>query len=427
MRTISKIKYQILNLIGHPLFSGSFIMIIGSNATNFLNYIYHLIMGRLLGPANYGELATLFSLSGLLGIIPASLSIVIIKYVSSAKSKKDIERIVWWFNKKVFLTSIIIFILISILSPLISSFLNIENVFLVIIIGSIFLFSLSSLLNRSVLQGLLRFKQMVISILAENSLKLLLGVILVYLGFSVGGAVVALLIAVCAGWIISKMAIKDYLKMGKVKIEEIKPLFLYSIPVLVQSIAMTSLYSADLILIKHFFSAHDAGIYASLSTLGRIIFFGTGPIGAVMFPLVAQRQAKGGNYIRIFKVSFILTLGLSLIILLIYWLIPSIAIGVLYGSLYLEGANLLFWFGLFITLFSLSYLILSYCLSLGRTKSVIFPSFAAILQVIGIWIYHSDLMIVITISIIVNALLLLSLLIYFSYEDRSDFINSSRL
>ncbi len=78
-------KKYFKQLITNPLFSGSAIMIFGSNFVSFINYLFHLVMGRMLGPASYGELAALIALIGLLGMIPASMSLVIVKYVSSAK------------------------------------------------------------------------------------------------------------------------------------------------------------------------------------------------------------------------------------------------------------------------------------------------------------------------------------------------------
>lgn len=417
MIKILNFKFSIFNLMAHPLFAGSFIMIFGSNAVNFLNYIYHLVMGRLLGPSSYGELAALFSLTGLLGIIPGSLSLVIIKYISSSKTDKDVEDIIGWFNKKIFLSSILLFSFIVILSSYISSFLNIQNHLLVILTGAVFVFSIPALFNRSVLQGLLRFKQMIVSVLLEISLKLVLGVLFVYLGFSVGGAVGALVVASWAGWVLSRMAIADYIKKREIKFPQIKEFFLYLIPVLIQSVAMASLYSTDLILVKHFFSSHEAGIYASLSTIGKIILFGTGPISTVMFPLVAKKQSRGENYVKIFNYSLLLTIVAALGILAIYWLFPEIVVKTLYGSLYLEGANLLIWFGISTTLFTLSSLYVSYNLSMGKTKVIIIPSLVAILQIIGIWIYHYNLMIVIIISVVVNALLLSLLLIYSTYES----------
>ena len=83
-------KLQITNsklrrFVEHPLFSGSVIMIGGNMAANAINYLYHLVMGRLLGPAGYGVLASLYSLLYLAGIVPTSASISVVKFISSAK------------------------------------------------------------------------------------------------------------------------------------------------------------------------------------------------------------------------------------------------------------------------------------------------------------------------------------------------------
>lgn len=403
---------RIYSLIRHPLFSGSMIMIVGSNLINFLNYLYHLIIGRLLGPANYGELAALISLMGLLSIIPASINLVIIKYVSSAKTDAEVAGLISWLKGRIIKVSLIFFVILVISSPLIASFLHVSKIIYLLLFAFTFLVGFQSLFYRAILQGLLKFREMIFSILAENSVKLLASIILIYLGFRVGGAVAAFLIAALIGWSITVFYLKVKTKDGVKDEPDIKSMILFAIPVIIQSFAITSLYSSDVLLVKHFFSSHDAGIYASLSTLGKIIFFAAGPIGAVMFPLVSQRNAKGGNYKKVFKFSFIFTLITSFGILAIYWFFPQIAINILYGSSYLEAANLLFYFGIFITFFTLSSLVINYGLSLGKVKVVFFPLIAALAQIIMIWFYHTSLYSVILISAVIAALLLLVLLIY---------------
>lgn len=420
-------------IISNPLFSGSAVMIIGSNLANLINYIYHLIMGRILGPASYAELVSLLSLIGLLGILPSSLNLVIVKYVSSAKKLDDITGLLKWLSPKVYGISLFLSLLIFVSSSLISSFLNLANPSLVLILSFIPFFILPTLFNRSILQGLVRFKQMIMSILIEYLVKLILGVSLVYLGFSVSGAVGALVVASFFGWFITRQAISDYTKKSYKQTLPIPKLSLnYSMSVLFQSIAMVSLISSDLILVKHFFSSYNAGIYAAISTLSKIIFFGAGPIGAVMFPLIANKQAQGKSYKKIFLYSLFFTLILSILIMLIYSLIPQLAITLLYGSLYIEGSSLLISFGLFITLYTISSLLISFNLSRDKTRVFIFPCVAAIMQIMGIWFFHQSLMSVVLVSILVNALLLISLLIYSSYEKEStwykfNFSNSTDL
>lgn len=408
-------KKHVKKLITHPLFSGSAIMVFGSNAASAINYLYHLIIGRLLGPSSYGELVALISVLGLLGIIPGAVSLVIVKEISSTKNEQEVNNLISWFKQKIFIFSLIFSILVLILSPFIYSFLHISKVSYLFLIAIILLFSLQSGFNRSILQGLLKFKEMVISILAENGLKLLLSILLIYIGFQVDGVVLALLISGLMGLYITN----SFLKYGRLKSTNFSPnisyMLKFAIPVVIQTIATTSLYTTDLILVKHFFSSHDAGIYASLSTLGKIIFFATGPITAVMFPIVSQRKARGQNYRKIFFYSFFLTGVLSIIISTIYGLVPSLAINLLYGRAYLEAKSLLVGFGIFMTLFTLSSLLINFNLSLGKTRVVLLPFIAAIIQITLIWLNHQNLFIIVFQCICITALLLVLLLIYSLY------------
>lgn len=416
---------KIFQLTLHPLFSGSIMMIAGSNIANAINYFYHLLAGRLLAPESYGELVSLISLSGLLAIIPASLSLVIVKYVSAAKTEANTNALICWFRARIFQLSLVVFVLLVIISPMIKSFLHFSNSIYVIAMVIAFLFSLSAILNRSILQGLLKFKEATLSIILENSTRLMVGILLIYSGLNVGGAMTGLVVAAIAGWYLSRFYLRNYVK-GNLKLPpNIGEMIVYSIPVIVQSAALISIYSSDLILVKHFFSSHDAGIYAALSTLGKIIFFGASPIAAVMFPLVSQRQVKNQDYKKIFVLSLITTLILALLVMAVYWLVPELAINLLYGPAYQEAAKLLIWFGIFMTLFTLSSLLINFHLSLGRTKVVYLPAVSAILQIAAIWIYHDSLFMVILISVIATALLLGLLLIYSCYATPGNQINLS--
>lgn len=414
-------------IIKHPLFAGSMIMIIGNNLVNLLSFIYTLLMGRLLGPANYGTLVSLLSLVGLIAMIPFSLGLVIIKFVSSSKSQKYSEVLINWFNKKILRFSLLITGLVIVTSPITASFLNINNSLLIILIGFSFLFNVTAFYNRSVLQGLLKFKQVVGSVIAENLIKLIFSLIVIYLGWSLFGVVSVYVASSFFSWIITRKFIKDHLSKIDERPEKLKTIFLYAFPVLIQAVSSTSLISADLILVKHFFSSFDAGLYASLSTLGKIVFFAASPVSAVMFPIISKKQSIGENYQRIFFFSLFLTSIISCCVLFVYLFLPSLPILILFGSAYLSGAGLLFWMGVFTAIYTLSSVFISFHLSLGQTKVVIFPAIAAIGQIVGINLFHQSLVQVIEVSITVVSLLLLSLIVYFFYARKTNFSDSSSL
>ncbi len=398
----------------NPLFSGSLIVVFGSNMINALNYIYHLLMGRVLGPENYGDLATIIAFISFLSIIPFSLNFVVIKFASSAKNDEEIRHLIGWLNKKVLLVGISISVLIILFSPIFSSFLSIKNYYLIPLAGLVFIFSLPSLLYKSALQGVLMFKEQVLSSLVETGIKLVLGIVLIYLSFSVLGAVAALVIASIVGFVISRFYITKYIQKDYDSIDrKARALFMYSIPILVQSLAMASIFSMDLILVKHFFSSTNAGMYAALSTLAKIIFFAAGPISAVMFPMIARKHALGEDYRGVFIYSLVLTTIICLSIAGLYWLLPNLAIQILYGSAYLGGAPILGLFGLFISFYSVSSLFISYYLSLNQTKVVILPAIAAVMQILGIYTFHDSLYQVVVVCTVISALLLATLFVYF--------------
>lgn len=397
----------------------------GSTIANTINYLYHLSIGRLLGPSGYGELVSLISLSGLLAVLPASISLVVVKYVSASKTERDQTALINWLKIKIFKFTFVFFILLILITPLIQSFLHIDNPSYIVAVAITFLFSLPALYNRSILQGLLKFKETTISILFENSTRFITSILLVYLGYQVGGAMTGLVTSVVAGWYLTNRYLKPLFWKNPKMSPDIKSMVFYTVPVLVQSIALTSLYSSDLILVKHFFSSHDAGIYAALSTLGKIILFGAGPISAVMFPIVAQRHSKGKGYRKIMILSFLATFIFAIFVLVVYWLFPHFAINLLYGAAYLEASNLLIWFGIFITLFTLSSLIISFHLSVGRTTVVFLPALASVAQILAIWFNHTGLFTVIIISISITALLLSLLLIYSVYNWNEKKITTS--
>ena len=406
---------RIKEIVLHPLFSGSTVMIFGSNLANFIAYVYHLVIGRMLGPELYGELAAVVSLIGLFAVSFSFFGLVIVKFVSSA-DRKERKMLFSWFTTRSSQIAIFVGIFVTAISPFIAGFLKI-GLSVAVLLGPIITVFLLSFIYSSFLQGLLRFGRVVVVSNISMAGRLALGILFVALGFSVFGAIFGLFISAALGLWLNRYFLKDY-KVSKDSGPRAlgKRILAYAGPIFLVSLSTNSLYSTDVILVKHFFEAQSAGIYAALSTLGKIIFFGTAPVGAVMFPLVSQRQSQGKDYKKIFLLSLLFTLGISLLVLLIYWLAPEISLKILYGDKFLGASPYLVWIGLFMAIFSLGSLIAGFYLSKGDTRIWTLVVLAALGQALGIWFFHSSIFQVITVNIISASFLLVSLLIYFGYE-----------
>ena len=390
-------------------------MVIGTNVVNVFNYIYHFLMGRMLGPSSYGELATLISLVGLLLIIPSSFGLAITRMVATKDSDKYVKQTLNKVIQVALVFSFCFSAVFFVLTPIIAEYLRISNIWSVVIAGLFFTFSMVGFVYKSILQGLLRFGQFISATIGETAIKLLLGVFLVYIGFGSFGALGAILLGAVVGLIWTRSYVGDFLKVNKEKIvkrEYLKELLLFSIPVTIYTIAQTSLFSADLILVKHFFPDFEAGIYAALSSLGKIILFGAGPVVFVMFPMISQKSASNEKYFKIFLLSLGFTVFVCTFALTLFYFFPGHIIKFSVGSSYLKASSILFLFGVFMSIISLSNLLVNLQLSIKRTRVVILPSLAAIAQIILINYFHSSLYEVIFISISVSSFLLIGLIVF---------------
>lgn len=413
---------MIKKLFKNSLISGSFVLFLGMMISNFGNYLYHLVMGRMLGPVGYGSLVSLISLIYLISIISGTLSLTIIKFVTYYKAKKELRKIYWMLIKltKFFLAlGTIIFVFFFISRTKISLFLNISDSTSVLVVGIWMVFGLLAFINDSILRGFLRFDFVSLNSVISVMIKLFLSIFLVKLGLSVVGAIGAIVISSAVCYLISFYPLR-FLRQYRGSAVEVrwKDFFSYSFPVLMATFGLNSLYSTDVILVKHYLPSFEAGLYSSLSMVGRIIFFASSTIPAVMFPLVSERFENGKNHRNIFKQSFLFVAFLSLVLTIFYFLFPKLTISLLYGNSYLEAVSLLGYFAVFISLFSLSSLFVNYYLSIRETKMVIFPFAAALGQAILIYFFHSSLFQIIQISLVITTLLLISLSLFFLRNDR---------
>ncbi len=381
------------------------VLVVGSMAANVLNLIYQVGMGKILEPANYGTLLSLFSILYILSVVPTSSSISVVKFIASAKDEKEKSGIYHGVRRFIFYFAGAGAVFVILISPLIANFLNINDVVSVILTAGVFFLSLVTLVNQASLQGILRFLGVVAPNFVSAFSKLVLGVVFVLIGLSVRGAMVGVVIGAGLAYLLSvKMINGHFQKSSQTKLD-LGKFLRYSRPVLLQALAFTSLFTFDVILVKHFFPPLAAGIYATVSTLGKIVFFAASPVASVMFPHITKRHANGEKYYELLFGSIGLTFLISFGVVTCYFLFPNLIVSVLYGSKYLMAVPLLFLMGLFIAFLTMANLLVNFFLSIDVTKIVILPVVAAVVQIVLIWRYHDSLQQVIMISVVETAIM----------------------
>lgn len=400
------------------LIKGSLLVLVGATLSNFGSYLFHLFMGRLLGPIDYGVLESLLSLTYFLGIPIGVFNTVVTKFVSQeSQNKEKSARFIEESLKKVTVWGGVGLLLFLASFPWLRNLVRVDSFLFFVGIGLWSFFGLYQTLLSGSLQGRMEFFILSLTGVISSWSKLIMAVVLVILGFRVGGAVMGLIISVVVTTLFSyyflaqKLPLNIFQKSSGLRC--FPKIGNYSLAVLVSHLSLTSLYTVDIILARFFLTPVEAGQYAALSILGKIIYFASSPILSVMFPIVSSRYAEGKDYKRVLGFSFLIVIFFSLGISSIYFLFPELMISLLFGEKYLLMASHLGPFAIFLSLFSLCSLFLNFYLSTSQTKVVFLPAMAALSQIVLINFFHQNIGKIISMNIISASFLLAGMLIYF--------------
>jgi len=375
---------KIRNFGKSELIKGSIVLFIMINIFNFLNYVFHFVMARMLGPADYGLLAVLMSIVYIFVVPNEAIQTILSRIISKFNPKKEFGKMNFVLAKaikKCLSIAILCFVLFIPVAVFLSYFLP-EVTFLHLIFTGTILFGIFTLpLARGILQGRKKFKKLGWSMILESVFKLTIAVFLVLLGLKVYGAMAGVVFSLFFSFLISLFFLKEVTSAKKEKVKT--DISSYNKPIIVAIFVIMVMFSLDIIFAKRFFPSDLAGKYAVASMLGKMIFLGVLPISKAMFPITSEDAEKGKKG-RSFYQSSILIVGACLIVTTIFFLAPKLVIRILFGSEYVNISGVLGFVGLAFSFLAFSNLILLYLLSLNKIKK---PMFLIVFPVIQIFLF----------------------------------------
>jgi len=412
------IKKMLKRIFASHFLRSSSIFFIGAIVGSIFNYLFAMSMGRMMGPTNYGVLVALFSWMALITIPTGVVATVAIRFTAAFKTRNEIGKIQSLFyllSKNIFYIALAVAVILAAAAGPINKFLNIPSRLPTILLGVAIIFMFLIAVTRGILQGLQKFTQLSLNISIDPFIKLLLGLTLVYFGLNVNGALLALIVAVAAAYYLSFVALKNMSfnfrrEQAQIDTAAIKSYFK---DVFWAFLILTLFVNIDIILVKHFLSAEQAGYYGALSTMGKIVMFISLPITGVMFPMVTGLYEKGEKHWRLLFGSLGLIMILGLAVIAFYFAFPQFAVKALFGSQYLSVARFLPLFGLAILLYSLSYAFVNYFLSIKKRLFLWPLTLIALLEPVLIWLYHDSFLTIIKILISVFGLTLAALVMLY--------------
>lgn len=391
----------------------SFILLVATMTMNIGAFLYHFVMGRVLGPSDYGVLGVVLTVFYVLLVPHYVIQTSISKFIASFRAKKNFKAVSNLFvrsTKKLIIASILLFFVVLGLSFFLADFLRIPlGILWIVALAIPFLFLVP--IARGMLQGLQSFKLLGVNFVVEAFAKFLFGLLLVFVGFGVFGAVFGITAAYMTSFILGYFVLMKYFKKTK-NIVDSKSVYKYSWPVFLVLLSLTLFYSLDVMLVKHYFDALQAGYYAAFAILGRIAFFASFSLVFVLFPKAVEAHALGKPNINLLKKSLFLVTFVSGSVVLGYLLLPKLVVLVLFGNEYLNIAKYIAPFAFIMTLFSYVYVLSFYNLSINRSKFVYGLLLLNLLEVIFIVLFHNTFSQVMWILGILISLTLVFMLVY---------------
>lgn len=410
MTMISKIK-SALDRDDRLLRHGLFIAIGGMIGSAF-NYIYQILMGRLLGPADYGIFGGLFAVIYVITVTSGSVMRTVSLYSSRLKAsgkQGQLASFVRGSIARVALLSAAFLAAGLLVSPWIAGYLHVRPLYavMVILVG---LFSLILSLFIGLFNGVERFKTQALLGVANPAMKLALGAGLVLLGYGIFGAVSGLALAGLLAVLLAAYLGRRVVFFREGAGYDFSRVYRYFFPVTLASFLLIFLVNIDIIMVRHYFPAQDSGFYNAAANIGRIIWFGSGMLAVVLFPKIAKLTEQKKSTSAMLRQAVLYTALVSGAGSMLYFIIPNFISRVVYGSGYAISAYLGL-MGLAYGFYSLSALLATYEMALQRFWFSWVLAAGIIVEAAGIFVFHSSIPDVIKIVLTVNILVFVSMLI----------------
>lgn len=405
-------------LLKNPLLYGSALVFLGTMSGNLFQFLFTLFMSRNLSVVDYGILASLISLIMLPSLFSNAIFPTVVSFAATYYASNKISMVKKLFvtlSKFSFIVGSVVFLGFFAFSGQISSFFQVTQSTLITLAGINVFLGFMTIVTTALIQAKLDFAFVSFVSFFSSLLKFAFGALFVLMGFGVAGAMWGMIAASLGGYLVTFIPLRGVIS-HKSDSEKVNVLSLLSFgaPAALIFFSLTSFITIDIILVKHFFPPFEAGLYAGLSLLGRIIFFVSSPVSMVLLPLLTQESAKKKNISKDVLMSLALVFVPSVILAAIYTLFPDFIVTFfLKNDEYLAIAGYLALFALFTTCYSIVFVLSNIFLSLKKTVVYIPLSIAAFLQAILIWVFHSNFLEIIVINLSTVSILLVVLLLYY--------------
>ncbi|MCF8070506.1 MAG: oligosaccharide flippase family protein [Desulfobacterales bacterium] len=368
----------------NKLIKSNLLVLIISNTTNLFNYLLQVFLAHSLSTQDFG----IYNSVNSLGLIASSLVNVLMflgaKYIIHFQSSFPRQcALIRLLTKTILVWGTLLCLIMTAFSGSLAKYLKLdETAPILLFIGWFYTFCFIGI-YMGILNGFLQYVKTTFQNSCQNLLRLLFSIIAVMLiGWSYNGVLFAGILAniVTVFWMVT--AIRK-----KINVFQITPgvlpekthyeMLKYALPVALNWIAISILSNMDIVLVKHFLTASETGLYSVASLLAKIALFLPMMMLSVLFPEVAKLHEKRESPLKTIMITMSLSVAVTGAYTLMVYLFPELIVGMLFGETYLGASGVLVIITLAMSLLSLNFVIFSAFLA-KSVFSFLLPTYAVI-------------------------------------------------
>ena len=384
-----------MNSVLRRALGGSAVLMAATMTVNLLNYGYALALGRHFGPAAYGSYASFVALFLVIALWPLTLQQVAARFAAGGQSVLGYLWRLGWSS------GVVGGVLLAAAVLPLSRLLNLPWPWLIGLAVLTPFFTLTGVL-RGEAQGQARFVPFGLNLVTEHLGKILLTPPLLLLMPGIGAAAAATLLA----FPLTTLHLRPRTAKRPVAPAQRAAALRFARPAFASLAAQAVIMNSDVLLVRAFLPPQQAGVYAAVSIIGRVVFYGAWAVSAAVFPLVAARRAGNSGGLLWFSLS--LTALASGAVTLGCALMPALIVNLLFGPAYLTGAAFLAPYALITSLYAVSNALTTHTLAQDQPHHAYLTAGMAALQVALLLTHHRSVQDVLLDQLIAQTLLLIS-------------------
>jgi len=389
------------------------------------NYLYNLLLGRILGPAEFSDAAILITFLLILSFMGMTFQIVSAKYAVLLE-KSAFSLFIKMIVKNAAIIGMAIGAMILFFNQELQELFHTKTASMFVIFGlGIPLYFVMSV-NRGLYQGKNLMDKLAFTYQTEMASRLLLTISAVLLLPNVAPSIIVaagITVSLIFGLFPFQKAIPEAMVIKETlisKAESIDKKGILTFFMLTAFYEMTQIIinNSDVILVKHYFDSHDAGLYASLALIGRVVYFVAWMFVMLLLPKVIQLKKDGKETQPILMKYVAYITVLSTVIVLATFLFPELVVKLMFGDEYLSIAFLLWKYALATSIFAIANIFAYYFLSINQYIPVVVSAIIGLTQIGLIVLFHNSLQQVVEMQIIAMVVLLVIQLSFFLYQNK---------